>query len=92
MYAKGILFIQNVREEPMKGWAFVIAVISGLAVLASVICIISLVPVGNSLGWDMERVWDIIRGVGATVCMGGMVILILAFGFTYNKPDVPPPD
>jgi len=78
--------------KALKRTALVIVAILGLAALAAIICMMSLVPLGDSLKLDMEKVWELAKGVGMTVGIGGLMILVLALGFTYNKPDVPPPD
>jgi len=71
----------------MQKMAIALLLIMGLAIVATLICLLTLAPAATSFGANMENVWAIAKGVGISVAVGGLLILVLAICFTYNKPD-----
>lgn len=69
-----------------------IAVTIGLAVVASLIILLSVAPAASALGVNMANVWALAKNIGLTVGVGGAIIIFLAFAFNINRPDsdVPP--
>jgi len=73
----------------MAQLALVISLAIVLGVFGTIICMLSLVPLGAMTGVRADNLWQIAQGVGTSITVGGLVIIILAVCFTYNKPDPP---